>query len=272
MTEARVRVGAIVLLLVIAVSLAAPWLAPYDPAAIMVGPAHAQPSRQHLMGTDHLGRDLFSRVLYGGRVSLSVGLSAAGGSLLLGLLAGLAAGYYGGWLDGLLMRLAETIMTFPLLVLALTLISLYGASTTNLILILSLTAWPRLARIVRAEVKSLRQREYVWAAMAAGAGDGWIVRRHLLPSLAGTLSVYGALTVAAAILAESALSYFGLGVQGTAVSWGALLSDGKEFIALNNFWHTFFPGLCIFTTVLAVYIVGDGLRDALAPRGRPTSF
>lgn len=257
--------GLIILVLLGLAAAGAPWLAPFDPDEPYVGPRHARPGRPHWMGTDQIGRDLFSRVLYGSRISLAIGLLSALLATAVGVVVGIVAGFWGRWLDGLLMRFTDVMLTFPFMFLALAMVVLFEPGFWVLVWVLALISWPGMARIARAEVLALRQQEFIEGAIAVGVPTGRILWRHLLPNLTGPIVVFATLTVGSAILGESALSYLGLGIPGTA-SWGQLLRDGKEYMVLNNFWYTLFPGLFIFITVLAVNFVGDGLRDALDPR------
>ena len=262
----RLAVAGMVVLLILYGAMAfASQLAPYDPNQLLVGPTNAGPSAEHWMGTDHLGRDLFSRVLAASRVSLNIGLLVAVVSVGIGTAVGAVAGYFGGWVDEVLMRFTEVIMTFPFLFLAITVVALFGAGFWTIVVVLGVLSWTPIARIVRASFLSLREREFVEGARAIGVPAWRIVTRHLLPNSLAPIIVFATLVVGAAILAESSLSYLGLGVQPPATSWGQLLYDGKQYMQ-TNLWYTFFPGLMIFITVMAINFVGDGLRDALDPR------
>lgn len=222
------------------------------------------PSRQHWLGTDHLGRDVLSRVVYGGRVSLSVGLTVALSSGVIGTIVGALSGFYGGWIDSLLMRVTDLFLSIPLLVVLIVASSILGGSVLDVILILTMFFWMYSARVVRAVMLSLKQKEFVEAAKTSGASDIRIIVFHMLPNTAGPLTVSMALGVAAAILTESALSFLAFGIQPPTPSWGNLLNDAQNF-SLTHPWLVWSPGLVILVTVLAVNFVGDGLRDALDP-------
>lgn len=222
-------------------------------------------SREHLMGTDHLGRDVFSRVIWGSRVSLSVGFVAAGVAVLLGTVVGAVAGYFGGVIDNVLMRFTEVVMSFPTFFLLITIVSIVERSIFNIMLVIGITSWPGLARMVRAEFLSLREQEFVLAAKALGASDSRIIFRHILPNAMAPIIVSATLQIGGAILTESSLSFLGLGIPEPFPSWGSILNAGRTNLRQAP-WITFFPGIFIFLTVLAFNYVGDGLRDALDPR------
>lgn len=223
------------------------------------------PSREHLMGTDNIGRDIFSRIVWGSRVSLSVGFVAAGVAVTLGTFIGAVAGYFGGWVDNALMRFTEIVMAFPTFFLLLTIISIVERSIFNIMLVIGLTSWPGLARMVRGQVLSLREQEFVMAARSLGASDARIIFRHILPNTFAPVIVSATLRIGGAILSESGLSFLGLGVPEPYPSWGSILNTGRTYL-LQAPWIATFPGLFIFLTVLAFNYVGDGLRDALDPR------
>jgi len=258
--------GAVVLLLA-AVALCAPLLAPYDPAAYDVKQILLAPSPQHWFGTDQLGRDVLSRMLYGARISMAVGFVSVGIAVLLGTLIGTLAGYYGGRVDELLMRFVDLMLNFPRLFLLLTLIALLRPSIWVIMAVIGFTGWMGLARLVRGEILSLREREFVQGARALGAADARIMAKHILPNALVPVLVSATLGVAGAILTESGLSFLGLGVQPPTPSWGNILIDGKANIEIA-WWLSAFPGLAILATVLAYNLLGEGLRDALDPRLR----
>ena len=242
---------------------ALPWVA--DPELIALEQRLQAPSLSHWLGTDALGRDQLARLLHGSRITLSLALGAVllGGVVGTGL--GLVAGYTGGRWERVLMRLTDMQMALPTLLLALLVVAAMGPGIANLIIVLALTGWTRFARLVRGQVLSLREREFVLAAHAIGASPLRIMLRHLLPNLAGPLLVLATLELARVILVEAALSYLGLGVQPPAASWGRMLAEGEVYIA-TAWWVVVFPGLAIVATVLAINLGGDRLRDRLDPR------
>jgi peptide/nickel transport system permease protein len=247
------------------VSLLAPWLAPYDPNFIDIQAILVPPSSIHLMGTDSLGRDVFSRILYGSQISLKVGFVAVGLATLIGVFLGAVAGYYGGWVDNLLMRAVDLMLCFPTFFLILAVIAILEPSIWNIMIIIGLTSWMGVARLVRAEFLTLREREFVQAARALGARDGRIIFRHLLPNALAPVMVSATLGVAGAILTESALSFLGLGVQPPTPSWGNILTAGKDNIEIA-WWLSVFPGLAILITVMGYNLLGEGIREAIDPR------
>lgn len=243
----------------------APAIAPYDHNAIDVSSILLPPSARHLCGTDALGRDVFSRMLYGARISLAVGFVAVGISTLIGVLVGAIAGYYGRWVDALFMRCVDTMLCIPDIFLILTVIAFVGESIINIMVVIGLTSWMGVARLVRAEFLSLKEREFVLAARAAGAGDARIIFLHILPNALGPVFVSAVLGVASAVLLESALSFLGLGVQPPDPSWGNILMEGKDNIE-TAWWLSVFPGIAILITVLGYNMLGEGLQDMLQPR------
>jgi peptide/nickel transport system permease protein len=258
--------GAVVLLLA-GVATFAPVLAPYDPAAYDVKQILLAPSPAHWFGTDQLGRDVLSRMLFGSRISMAVGFVSVGIAVLVGTLIGTVAAYYGGRVDEALMRFVDLMLNFPRFFLLLTLIALLRPSIWVIMAVIGLTGWMGLARLVRGEILSLREREFVQGARALGAPDARIMFRHILPNALVPVLVSATLGVAGAILTESGLSFLGLGVQPPTPSWGNILIDGKSNIEIA-WWLSAFPGLAILVTVLAYNLLGEGLRDALDPRLR----
>ena len=258
----RIALGWLVLVLVLA--FAAPWVTAYDP--LSGGDNALQPplSVGHWLGTDDLGRDIWTRVVYGTRVSLTVGIVSAFFAVLIGVVVGAIAGYYGGWSDALLMRIAEFFQTLPRFVVALIVIAVFGASLVKMILVIALLSWPQLARVVRATVSSLRQSQFVDAARVAGMGHGAIILREILPNVAAPIIVLGSLDIASAILIEASLSFFGLG-EPNLVSWGGMLNDAQQYLR-SAWWMSAFAGLAIALTVWAFNLLGDALNDALNPR------
>lgn len=258
-------VGGSVVLLLFLVSLCAPLLAPYNPNEINAWQVLSPPSWSHWFGTDELGRDVFSRVLFGARISLKVGLVAIGIAVVLGSLVGLAAGYYGGWVDTLLMRMVDIMLCFPAFFLILAIITFLEPSIWYIMIVIGLTGWMGVARLVRAETLTIREMDYIMAARCSGASDSRIILRHILPNALSPVLVAATLGVAGAILTESALSFLGIGVQPPTPSWGNILTSGKDYIEFA-WWLSLYPGLAILITVLAYNLLGEGIRDALDPR------
>lgn len=261
-------VGLSIVSLLLVVAIFAPVIAPYDPIEdIFRGMRGVGPSPGHPMGYDHLGRDLFSRVVYGSRVALVVGMSATFISVFIGVIVGSAAGYFGGWVDNILSRVVDTLMAFPIIALLIVLAAVLGPSLTTTVVVIGITVWSRYARVVRADVMSLRERDFITAAHATGVKDSRIIWRHVLPNVLGPIIVLASLGIGSIIILEAALSFLGLGIRPPTPSWGGILSDGRAFIL--RFPHiSIFPGLMIVLTVLAFNFIGDGLRDALDPRER----
>ena len=242
-------------------------LAPYDPTEMYVGPANAGPSTAHPFGTDWAGRDQFSRVLAGGRFSLSIGIVAVALALLVGVPLGAIAGYFGGWIDELVMRTVDTLYAFPFLVLAIGIVSVLGRGYWNVVAALVLTGWIGYARLLRGEILSVREREYVTAAKALGTPDRIVVARHVVPNAIAPVIVQATLNVGTVVLGAAALGFLGLGLDPSTAEWGAMLSGSRTAIANGHWYATAFPGLAIFLFVMAVNLVGDGVNDALDPRG-----
>jgi len=274
---ARLRqspVGLIGLAITAAVLLAAlfaPLLAPDDPAALQVRERLVPPAWsaggdwRHPLGTDQLGRDVLSRLLFGSRVSVLIGVAAVLVSGVVGVLIGLASGYYGGAVDALLSRVIDTFLALPFIVLALAVIGVLGPGLLNLVLVLGLTGWVTYARVVRGEVLAAKETEYVLAARVLGQPEWRIGLLHILPNVAASIIVLSTLSVATAIVAESSLSFLGLGVQPPAITWGTMLADGRDHVA-TSWWLATFPGIAITLTVLGIIFLGDWLRDVLDPR------
>jgi peptide/nickel transport system permease protein len=259
--------GAIVLAAIVLVTIAAPALTPYDPVAQDTTAIRQPPSRDHLFGTDNFGRDIFSRVLVGGRKSLPIGLVAVAMAAVVGVLLGLVAGFYGRWIDSLVMRGADLMLAFPGLLLAISLVAILGSSLFNLMLAVGIASIPEYTRVVRGTVLSAREMEYVTAARVAGAAGRPIMIRHILPNIMPPIIVMVTLGIAGAIILGSTLSFLGLGVKPPTPEWGNMLSDGRTMMR-HQWWVSFFPGLAIMLTVLSINLLGDGLRDALDPRLR----
>ena len=250
---------------VLVMALLAPVLAPYDPDAIDVKSILIPPSSIHWMGTDGLGRDVFSRMLFGARISLLVGFVAVGIATLIGVVLGAISGYYRGWIDVVIMRMVDVMLSIPTFFLILAVIAFLTPSIWNIMIVIGLTSWMGVTRLVRAEFLSLREREFVLASATLGARDYRLIFRHLLPNSLTPVIVSSVLGVASAVLVESGLSFLGLGVQPPQASWGNILTEGKEYIQFA-WWLSFFPGMAILLTVLGYNLLGEGLRDALDPR------
>jgi peptide/nickel transport system permease protein len=243
----------------------APYIAPYDPYKIDVYHVLEPPSKEHIFGTDELGRDVLSRIIYGARVSLKVGFLAMGIAILTGTLFGTIAGYYGGVIDTIIMRFVDVMLAFPTLFLILAVVAVLEPNIYIIMVVIGLTGWMDVARLVRAEVLSLKEREFVLAAKAIGAGSGRIIFKHIFPNAIYPVIVAATFAVGGAILIESGLSFLGLGIQPPEPSWGGILSIGKDYITVA-WWMSLFPGAAIFLTVLSFNLFGEALRDALDPK------
>jgi len=259
--------GALIVVFMSLAAILAPAIAPYDPSAIDVEHLLEPPSAAHPLGTDALGRDLLSRMLYGGRVSLWVGFVAVGLAAAIGILLGLVAGYFGGLVDEIVMRFVDVMLCFPSFFLILAVIAFLEPSLTNIMVVIGLTSWMGVARLVRAETLSLRGRDFVLAARVSGAGPARIMLAHILPNALAPVLVSATLGIAGAILVESSLSFLGLGVQPPTPSWGNILMQGKDVLEIAP-WMSTFPGLAILVTVLGYNLLGEALRDFLDPRLR----
>ncbi|MDX8389958.1 MAG: ABC transporter permease [Mariprofundaceae bacterium] len=258
-------IGSVIVLTVTLLALFAPLLAPYDPAAINVRTMLLPPSLEHWCGTDTLGRDLLSRMLYGARISLSVGLVAVGISILVGLVLGTVAGYFGGFVDTMIMRFTDMVLCFPTFFLILAVIAFLEPSIWNIMIVIGFTSWMGVARLTRAEVMSIRQREFVQSAESLGVVGFRMILRYVLPNAMGPILVSAVLGIAGAVLIESGLSFLGLGVQPPDASWGNILIEGKDNIQIA-WWLSVFPGMAILVTVLGYNLMGEGLRDHFDPR------
>lgn len=252
-------------LLEVILAILAPWISPYNAGQPDLSAIQQPPSWHHWFGTDDLGRDILSRVLLSGRVSLLIGFLVAAGTVVVGSFIGAVSGYFGGWIDTVLMRFVDVMLSFPALFLNILVLAVFGTSFVYLILVLVFTSWMGVARLVRAEFLQLREMQYVEAARAAGVSSWRIMFGHLLRNAVAPIIVNATLMVGGAILAESGLSFLGLGVQPPQTSWGQMLNDAQNYM-LTEPWMAVYPGLAIFLTVLAVNFVGDGIRDAMDPR------
>ncbi|MDK2791748.1 MAG: peptide/nickel transport system permease protein [Deferribacteres bacterium] len=259
--------GLVIVVFFILVSIFAPLIAPYDPTSINVKEIFQAPSSKHIFGTDELGRDVFSRVVYGTRVSIFVGFVAVFISIAIGTILGLVAGYFGGIVDIILMRFVDIMLCFPSFFLILAVIAFLSPSLTNVMIIIGLTSWMGVARLVRAETMSVKSRNYIIAAKVQGIKNSIILFKHILPNVASPIFVTATLGVAGAILTESALSFLGLGVQPPTPSWGNILTSGKDNI-MFAWWLSLYPGLAILITVLGYNLLGEGLRDILDPKSK----
>jgi peptide/nickel transport system permease protein len=270
-TSAVVAVAIVVTWMVAA--LAAPLLAPHDPQAQSLTGRLTPPAWQeggsmnHVLGTDELGRDILSRLIYGSRASMLVGLTVVGVAALLGSLLGLLAGFYGGRVDTTIMRVVDLFLAFPFFIMALALMAVLGPSFLNVVLVLGLTGWVPFARMVRAETLGLKRREFVQASLALGADNAGLIWKHLVPHLLTSIVVLGTLEIATAIVAEAGLTFLGLGIPPSTVTWGNMLASGREYV-FTSWWLTTMPGVTIFVAVLAINLLGDWLRDVWDPRLR----
>ncbi|MBI2016053.1 MAG: ABC transporter permease [Candidatus Rokubacteria bacterium] len=270
---ARLRWGvtaALVMLAIVAAAVLAPWVSPHDPLVVDIRHRLAPPvwmaggTTQHLLGTDQIGRDLLSRIVWGGRVSLVVGVFAVLISASLGVLLGLGAGYFGGRTDAVIMTGLNVMLSLPFVLLALAVIAVLGPSLPNMILVLGVADWPLYARVVRAETLAIREREFITAGRALGMSHARLMFGQILPNLVSLIVVIATLQVARVIILESFLSFLGLGVQPPTAAWGNMLGEGRVYM-LNSWWIAAFPGLAIFVTTLAINLVGNALRDWLDP-------
>jgi peptide/nickel transport system permease protein len=264
----RVLIGGTIIVLLLFIAIAAPWLAPYDPVKVDVTNALQPPSLAHLFGTDDLGRDVLSRVIWGSRISLSVGVISVGIGFLVGVSLGLFAGYVGGIVDLLAMRAIDALLAFPALLLAIAITAALGPQIQNAMIAIGVVAVPLYTRLTRGQVLSLREREFVLAARTIGCTPLRIVMRHLFPNLANPLIVQATLGTAGAILAEAALSFLGLGAQPPAPSWGQDINYNARYLSNLMWWMSLGPGTAIFLAVFSFNFLGDALRDALDPRLR----
>lgn len=257
-------IGLIVLVVVHALAFAAPWIAPYEPQKVNPINSLASPSADHLLGTDGYGRDVFSRLLYGGRISLTVGLTAVIVSLVVGSVVGALSGFFGGWTDTVLMRFTDAMLSIPTFFLLLLVLTIFGGGLGVMILVIGFTSWMNIARVVRGEILRFRDADFVLAARSLGATPARTLIAHVMPHASSAMIVAATVGVAYAILVESSLSYLGLGIQPPTATWGNMLWDAQTYLFLSP-WMSVYPGVMIFVTVLAYNFLGDGLRDALDP-------
>ncbi|ABR49063.1 binding-protein-dependent transport systems inner membrane component [Alkaliphilus metalliredigens QYMF] len=260
-------VGLTIIVTLSLLAIFAPWITPHERDAINLANSNMAPNAENWLGTDSLGRDIFARLIYGARVSLTVGFVATGIRMVIGVVLGGIAGYYGKAVDGFIMRVADVFACFPFLPIAITFVALLGPSIYNIMLVIGLIGWPGIARIVRAEILSLREREFMEAATALGISDFRKITRHLIPNTMASIIVSATLGIAAAILTESSLSFLGLGVSPPQPTWGNMLTEAQnQYVLQNRWWQWIPPGLLIFLVVMSLNLLGDGLRDALDPR------
>ena len=263
-------IGLVVFFVFLTMALLAPYLAPHDPTQPnllhrLEPPLWSGGEREFLLGTDHLGRDILSRLIFGSRIAIIVGLCAVAMAALIGIAMGLVSGYLGGWLETVIMRLVDTLISIPNIILYLTVLGVFGPSLLLLILVIGFINWTTFARVVRAEVLSVKSREFVEASRASGQRTLWILLKHVLPNIMAPIIVVATLNVATVIILEATLSFLGLGVQPPTVTWGRMLSDGRNYIA-TAWWLATFPGLFITFLCLSLIFMGDWLRDVLDPR------
>ncbi|MEI7916822.1 MAG: ABC transporter permease [Methylophilaceae bacterium] len=257
--------GLMIIAIISFMAIFAPLITPFDPDAINVKSILLSPSSAHWMGTDGLGRDVYSRMLFGARISLLVGIVAVGIATVIGIVLGAISGFYRGWVDTVIMRLVDVMLSIPTFFLILAVIAFLTPSIWNIMIVIGLTSWMGVTRLVRAEFLSLRNREFVLASQTLGATDRRLIFKQLLPNSLTPIIVSSVLGIASAVLVESGLSFLGLGVQAPQASWGNILTDGKEYIEFA-WWLSLFPGLAILITVMGYNLLGEGLRDALDPR------
>ena len=260
-------IGLVVALAFVLAAIFAPWVAPYSASATDFDAILAKPSAQHLLGTDELGRDILSRIIWGARASIQAGVLATLLAMAIAVPIGLVAGYYRGWVDPVIARVTDVLLAFPFLILAVGLAAILGPSLLNATLALGIGAAPGLVRIARGETLALREEDYVRAAVANGASDAVILGRHVVPNMLSTLLVQATVTIPAAIIGEATLSFLGVGIQAPTPTWGNMLADGRAYVS-SAWWLATFPGLAIMLTVLSINVIGDWLRDYLDPRLR----
>lgn len=258
-------IGLIVFLALVLIAIVAPLLAPYDPAEIDLFSVHEAPSEKHLLGTDELGRDVLTRLLYGSRITLIVGISSMVFAVIIGIIFGAIAGYYGGLIDNVLMRITDVFLSFPQIILLILMAAYFNTTVISMVIIIGITSWMGVARLVRGEFLSLKEKEYVMASQALGNRDKRTIFRHILPNAIAPLIVAATLRVGYSILSESALSFLGIGIKPPTPTWGNMLSNAQSDI-FQAPWLAIWPGVMIFLTVLTINFIGDGLRDALDPK------
>ena len=257
--------GLAIVLFLIFVAIFAPFLAPYEPTSRVKEDSMLGPSRTYLFGTDLLGRDIFSRVIYGSRISIEVGIIAVGISVVLGLFFGALAGYFGRWPDSVIMRIADIFFAFPYILGAIAIMTILGSGIVNIFIAIGVLGWAYFARIFRGSILSIKNKEYIEAARALGASNTRIIIKHIFPNAMAPIIVYATMNIGTAIIVEAALSFLGIGVQPPTPAWGKMLSESLDFVDISP-WMMLFPGLAIVLTVLGFVLLGDGLRDAFDPK------
>ncbi len=257
--------GLSIVILLILIAIFAPLIAPYDPILRIKEDSSLGPSINHLFGTDLLGRDIFSRVIYGSRISIEVGVIAVGISVIIGLFFGALSGYFGGISDAVIMRIADIFFAFPYILGAIAIMTILGPGIVNIFIAIGILGWASIARIFRSSILTIKNKEYIEAARALGASNNRIITKHIFPNSFAPIIVYATMNVGTAIIVEAALSFLGIGVQPPTPAWGKMLADSMAYID-NAPWMMFFPGLAILITVLGFVLLGDGLRDAFDPK------
>jgi len=257
--------GLAIVMFLIFIAIFAPFLSPYEPTSRIKEDSSLGPSRTHFFGTDLLGRDIFSRVIYGSRISIEVGIIAVGISVVLGLFFGALAGYFGRWPDAIIMRVADIFFAFPYILGAIAIMTILGSGIVNIFIAIGVLGWAYFARIFRGSILSIKNKEYIEAARALGASDTRIITKHIFPNAIAPIIVFATMNVGTAIIVEAALSFLGIGVQPPTPAWGKMLSESLNFIDIAP-WMMLFPGLAIVITVLGFVLLGDGLRDAFDPK------
>ncbi len=258
-------IGAVTIFILVIIAVTAPWIAPYDPATLDMARRLEPPTIQHLLGTDDLGRDILSRIIYGTRISLLIGFVATGIAILIGIILGLVSGYFGGLADTIIMRLVDVFLCIPTFFLILMVLAFLKPSIWNVMVVIGLTGWPGLTRMIRGECLSIKEREFMQAVKVMGLSNIRIMFVHLLPNVMVPILVSATIGIGGAILTESALSFLGLGVQPPTPTWGNILASGKPYLSFAC-WVSLFPGLAILVTVLAYNLLGESLRDVFDPR------
>ncbi len=264
-SNAGIIVGSLICLVLIAAAVLAPWIAPFDPNKQMLGPQLADPSARHWLGLDSFGRDVASRIIWGARISLWVGVLATLIAMVAGTIIGIAAGYFGGWFDRVVTMLTDVLLSFPQLVMGLLLVAVLGASLTNIIIAISVTAVPAFIRLARGSTLAMKERDFIDAGRAMGFSDARIMFAHVAPNIMDEIIVMGSLWLATAIRTESTLAFIGLGVPPPTATWGGIIREGFEYLN-DNYLLAVFPSLAILITMIGLNLIGDGLRDATDPR------